>query len=70
MSVSCWAWHESLGKVYGACAVSEEVGITEMEADVDFCKFCTVNGVGGGSGSNRDFNASIRGMVYCNRSKW
>jgi hypothetical protein len=37
-----------LDKVKRACVVNKEVGMTELEANIDARKFRTVNGVGGG----------------------
>jgi hypothetical protein len=44
--------------------------MTELKADVDACKFYTVNGVEGGRGDHHDFDANVRGMVGRCRSKW
>jgi hypothetical protein len=70
VSVSIEAAHESLDRTRRACDVSGEIGMAELEADVDARKFRTVKGVGGGSGSHQDFDVSIRGGMDCVPSKW
>jgi hypothetical protein len=44
VSVSRRAVHEALYKAERAYAVRKEIGVSEMEADVDAREFCTVDG--------------------------
>jgi hypothetical protein len=43
LSASSGAAHESLDKAKRACVVGDEVGMTELEANIDAMKFRTVN---------------------------
>jgi hypothetical protein len=70
-SLRSGASHESSDKAQRACAVNaEEVGMADLEADVDARKFRKANGVREESGSHLDFDVSSHGRVGCGRSEW
>jgi hypothetical protein len=47
-SIGAGAAHEALDKASGACAIYEEVGVAEFDANVNARWFGAVNGVGWG----------------------
>jgi hypothetical protein len=58
-----------MDKAWRACAVDEEVGVAELEANVDAHEFCAVNGVGGGRRCHQNFDVDVRGRIGCGLSK-